>query len=250
MSSLRSIALPLGIVTALLLVWLTNPWFPVPEGLSPIVTIAFWVAFVVLLVILFSLRRDPDSDEVEVEGPSFTRFLFNNTRAGLFWLPIRLVLGMAWLDAGLHKFTDPTWIGAEAGASLRSYWERAAAIPDQGRPPITFEWYRDFIQGLLNANAESWMSYVVTFGEIAVGVGLILGALTGIAAFFGALMNMSFLLAGSASTNPVLFTMAVGIMLAWRVAGWYGLDRYLLPMLGTPWTRGGLGRRTTDAPVM
>jgi thiosulfate dehydrogenase [quinone] large subunit len=24
-------------------------------------------------------------------------------------------------------------------------------------------------------------------------------------------------------------------MLAWRVAGYYGLDRYLLPMLGTPW---------------
>ena len=42
-------------------------------------------------------------------------------------------------------------------------------------------------------------------------------------------MNMSFLLAGSASTNPVLFTLAIGLILAWRVAGYYGLDRYLLP---------------------
>ena len=50
-------------------------------------------------------------------------------------------------------------------------------------------------------------------------------------------MNMSFLLAGSASTNPVLFTFAIGLMLAWRVAGYYGVDRWLLPMLGTPWTR-------------
>ena len=48
-------------------------------------------------------------------------------------------------------------------------------------------------------------------------------------------MNMSFLLAGSASTNPVMFTLAVGVMLAWRVAGYYGVDRYLLPILGTPW---------------
>jgi thiosulfate dehydrogenase [quinone] large subunit len=24
-------------------------------------------------------------------------------------------------------------------------------------------------------------------------------------------------------------------MLAWRVAGYYGVDRWLLPMLGTPW---------------
>ena len=30
-------------------------------------------------------------------------------------------------------------------------------------------------------------------------------------------MNMSFLLAGSASTNPVLFTFAIGLILAWRV---------------------------------
>ena len=62
-----------------------------------------------------------------------------------------------------------------------------------------------------------------------------LGILTGVAAFFGSLMNMSFLLAGSASSNPVLFTMAIGLMLGWKVAGYYGLDRYLLPFLGTPW---------------
>ena len=73
---------------------------------------------------------------------------------------------------------------------------------------------------------------------MAVGIGLIIGLLTGFAAFFGALMNMSFLLAGSASSNPVLFTLAIGIMLAWKVAGYYGLDRYVLPMLGTPWHPG------------
>ena len=53
-------------------------------------------------------------------------------------------------------------------------------------------------------------------------------------------MNMSFLLAGSGSVNPVLFTMAVGLMLAWKVAGYYGLDRYVLPRLGTPWRPGKL----------
>jgi thiosulfate dehydrogenase [quinone] large subunit len=75
-------------------------------------------------------------------------------------------------------------------------------------------------------------------GEIAVGIGLLFGILTGFAAFFGALMNMSFMLAGSASTNPVLFALAIGLILAWRVAGYYGVDRYLLPRLGTPWKPG------------
>jgi thiosulfate dehydrogenase [quinone] large subunit len=32
--------------------------------------------------------------------------------------------------------------------------------------------------------------------------------------------------------------MAIGLILAWKVAGYYGLDRWLLPMLGTPWQRG------------
>jgi thiosulfate dehydrogenase (quinone) large subunit len=43
-------------------------------------------------------------------------------------------------------------------------------------------------------------------------------------------------MAGAASTNAVLFTLAVLLMLAWKVAGWYGLDRFLLPLIGTPWT--------------
>jgi thiosulfate dehydrogenase [quinone] large subunit len=91
---------------------------------------------------------------------------------------------------------------------------------------------------------------VVAFGEMFVGIGLVVGALVGVAAFFGALMNMSFLLAGSASTNPVLFTMAIGLMLGWKVAGYYGLDRYLLPMLGTPWrARVATGRPTASSPA-
>jgi thiosulfate dehydrogenase [quinone] large subunit len=56
-------------------------------------------------------------------------------------------------------------------------------------------------------------------------------------------MNMSFLLAGSASVNPVLFTLAVGLILGWKVAGYYGVDRYLLPLLGTPWRPGHIQGR-------
>jgi thiosulfate dehydrogenase (quinone) large subunit len=239
-SSLRPVAFALGIAAAALLAWMYNPWVAVPEDIRPIVTVAFWVAAIALLVVLYiEARRDPHADEVEVEGPAFARFLFNNSRAGLFWLPVRLFLGFSWLTSGWGKLTSPEW--TQGGAALRGYWERAVQIPEEGRPAITFEWYRDFLNTLLAGNHETWFSWVVMFGEVAVGLGLLLGALTGVAAFFGALMNMSFLLAGSASTNPVLFTFAIGLILAWRVAGYYGLDRALLPMLGTPW-RPALGR--------
>ena len=48
-------------------------------------------------------------------------------------------------------------------------------------------------------------------------------------------MNMSYLLAGSTSVNPVMFAFTIGVILAWKVAGYYGVDRYLLPRLGVPW---------------
>lgn len=239
MAALRNYVTWIAVLAALILVWLQLPedW-PVtrPEGeLNTILTWVFWILSIVVVLILFTDRHDPEATEVEVEGPAFARYLFSNSRAGLFWLPIRLFLGFSWLSSGLGKATNPDGGWLDGGASLAGYWERAVAIPEEGRPLISYDWYRDFLQFLLDGGHESWFAYVVTFGEILVGVALIVGALTGIAAFFGALMNMSFLLAGSASTNPVLFTAAIGLMLAWRVAGYYGVDRWLLPMLGTPW---------------
>ncbi len=239
MSSFRKWVTPLGILAALLVLWMEVPVEEVrPEtlggdSLRSIVTVAFWVLAIVVVALLFSDRKSADADVVEVEGPAFARFLFSNTRAGLFWLPIRLFLGFSWIEASLHKINGTGWL--DGGAALKGYWTNAVSIPEQGRPPISFEWYRDFINLLLNNDAYTWFAPLIAFGELAVGVGLVVGCLTGIAAFFGALMNMSFLLAGSASTNPVLFTFAIGLILAWRVSGYYGLDRYVLPMLGTPW---------------
>ena len=45
------------------------------------------------------------------------------------------------------------------------------------------------------------------------------------------------MLASSSSTNQVLFGLANFLGLAWKVGGHWGLDRWLLPVLGTPWAR-------------
>jgi thiosulfate dehydrogenase [quinone] large subunit len=243
MQALRRYVTPLALVAALLLIWMENPWIN-PEDISRDVrtaaTIAFWVLAIVVLVLLFQDRKSRDAEVVEVEGPAFARYLFGNTKAGLFWLPVRLFVGFEWLSSGMGKlYPAGKPVGAgwlDGGASLLAYWQNAVRIPDTGRPPISFEWYRGVLQFMIDNQFHTWFSYLIVFGELAIGVGLLVGALTGIAAFFGATLNMSFLLAGSASTNPILFTAAIGLIVAWRVAGWYGLDRYLLPLLGTPWT--------------
>jgi thiosulfate dehydrogenase [quinone] large subunit len=237
MALLRRLAAPLGVIAAVLLFLLVNPWFTPAAGstLNQIITAGFWLSFIVLLVALFELRKEPGGETIEVEGPAFTRFLFGNSRAGLFWLPIRLFVGFTWLEAGWHKASGAGWL--DGGTALQGFWTHAVAIPAQGAgsPAITYDWYRTFLQNLLDAGAYSWFAWLITLGEIAVGIGLLVGCLTGFAAFFGALMNMSFLLAGSASSNPVMLSLAIGLILAWKVAGYYGVDRWLLPMLGTPW---------------
>jgi len=246
MTMLRRYVTPLAIIAALILAYMENPWVTPDDAILPYLTFAFWALAVLVVAGMFQDRNAPGADVVEVEGPRFTRYLFSNTRAGLFWLPIRIFVGFTWLEAGLHKFNGTGWL--DGGTALKGYWTNAVTVSPAGKSPITFVWYQDFINVLLNNHAWTWFSYLIVFGEIAVGVGILVGALTGIAAFFGALMNMSFLLAGSASVNPVLFTFAIGLILAWRVAGYYGVDRYLLPMLGVPW-KAKVAQHPSAAPV-
>ena len=112
MTSTRNLAGIAGAISAVLLFWMVNPWFAVPEGtISKIVTVAFWISSIALLVLLFQERKQPGGETIEIEGPAFTRFLFGNSRAGLLWLPVRLFLGFAWLEAGWHKATGAGQIG-------------------------------------------------------------------------------------------------------------------------------------------
>ena len=96
----------LGILAAVVLFWMENPWFR-PEDISETArtaaTLAFWALFIAVVVVMFGDRKTAGASEVQVEGPAFARYLFSNTRAGLFWLPIRLFLGFAWIEAGWHK---------------------------------------------------------------------------------------------------------------------------------------------------
>jgi thiosulfate dehydrogenase [quinone] large subunit len=180
-----------------------------------------------------------------LEDPPFIKFVFADTVLAPLWLLLRVYIGYQWLLAGSHKvWGDDRWIAVEGedGLALRGFWERAVAIPEEGAPKITYDWYRDFLQYMLDHGWYNWMAWVISIGEVTVGIALIVGAFTGLAALGGATLNFNFMLAGTASTNPVLFLGAVLLLLGWKVAGWIGIDRWLLPALGTPWQPGPLVR--------
>lgn len=171
--------------------------------------------------------------EIVIPDPPLAHMLFSTTKFAWLWAIVRIYLGYQWVNAGYHKITGQGWL--DGGAALKGFWTAAVKVPENGKPAIAFDWYRGFIQFMLDNGWYSWFAPLIAFGETLVGVALIVGAFVGIAAFFGALMNWNFIMAGTASTNALLFVLAIVLMMAWKVAGWYGLDRYLLPMLGTPW---------------
>ncbi len=186
-----------------------------------------------------------------ITDPPFVVDLFSNTRWSWLWLLLRLYLGYQWLTSGLGKLGNPGW--TQTGEALRGFWERAVAVPDApARPAIAFDWYRAFLQGLLDSGSYTWFSKLIVAGEILVGIALILGAFVGIAAFAGAFLNWNFMMAGTASINPLMFLFTIFLILAWKTAGWIGLDRWLLPAIGTPWQRGSVvqGGRTTGAVLV
>ncbi|NTU85776.1 MAG: DoxX family membrane protein [Chloroflexales bacterium] len=185
----------------------------------------------------------------QIPEPPIARFLFADTRLAPLWTIIRLYLGYQWLVAGWGKLTNPggVWVGAKAGTAVTGFIQGALEKTGGDHPDVS-GWYAAFLQQVALPNAALF-SYLVTFGELLVGLALILGLLTGFAAFFGGFMNASYLFAGAVSVNPVLLLLAVGIMLAWRVAGYWGLDRWALPLLGVPGFPGTLFRdRAAPAP--
>ena len=95
---------------------------------------------------------------------------------------------------------------------------------------MVFGGYVSFLESFALPNVGLF-NVIVPWGEFLVGLGLILGCLTTAAAFFGMVMNFSFLMAGTVSHNPTDILMGFFIITAGYNAGKFGLDRYVLPYL-------------------
>jgi thiosulfate dehydrogenase [quinone] large subunit len=177
-------------------------------------------------------------DTTQIPEPPLAKFLFADTKLALLWLVARIYVGWIWVEAGWSKINNPVWVGPDAGTAVSGFIMDALKKTSGAHPDVA-GWYGTFLHNVALPNA-SFISHIVAYGELIVGVALILGLFTGIAAFSGAFMNMNYLFAGTVSVNPLMFVIELFLILAWRVAGWFGLDRILLPYLGTPWQPGKL----------
>lgn len=160
---------------------------------------------------------------------------------GVLWLIARLWLGYEWLTAGIEKVFGPgsaAWVGADAGKGVAGFLKGAIAKsalapgydPVATPHPAVQTWYAQLAQDYFLPNAALF-SYLVAYGELLVGLALILGIFTHFSALMGVVMNLAFLFAGSTSTNPQLLVVGLVIVLAGGVAvGYYGLDFFARPV--------------------
>lgn len=147
-----------------------------------------------------------------------------NNYAAIVLLFIRLYLGWQWLTGGWHKLTG----GFDAGGFLKN--AIAKPVADKATGELTYPTFTAFLDKFALPHVN-WINVLVPLGEFLIGLGLILGALTTAAAFFGLMMNFMFLFAGTVSTNPWLVLIGTIVFIGGANAGKFGVDYYLLPLL-------------------
>ncbi|RKN60780.1 DoxX family protein [Paenibacillus ginsengarvi] len=152
------------------------------------------------------------------------KFWRENNYAAIALLFIRLYLGWEWMTAGWHKLTG----GFDAGGFLKN--AIAKPVADKATGVLTYPTFTAFLENFAMPNVKL-INILIPLGEFLVGLGLILGALTTAAAFFGLMMNFMFLFAGTVSTNPWMVLIGVIVFVGATNAGKYGVDYYLLPLL-------------------
>jgi thiosulfate dehydrogenase [quinone] large subunit len=142
--------------------------------------------------------------------------------AGIFCL-LRIYLGWEWATAGFHKLTG--------GFDATGFIKGAVTKPviDKATNELIYPTFTAFLEHFALPNAAVF-NVVIPIGELLVGLGLIVGALTTAAAFFGLLMNFMFMFAGTVSTNPWLILLGGIIFMAGTNAGRFGVDHYLAPV--------------------
>ncbi len=173
-------------------------------------------------------RQEPAGGAAEASGPWSMTAVRRLLPAG--WLFVRLVLGIEWLRAGWEKIGDPGWTDEPRGGAVEGFLRGAIAKSTEGEHPEVQHWFHNLADDFFLPNADVF-AFLVAYGELLVGIALLAGFLTRLSVLFGAAMNLTFLFAGTTSTNAPMLILGIAMAALGAGAGTYGLDRWVLPWL-------------------
>ena len=149
----------------------------------------------------------------------FMNFLRNNRFAAGILTVLRVYLGWQWMTAGWGKVTGDF--------NAQGY---LTGVVNNEMVMEQYPTYHSFIESVALPNANLF-TFLVAWGELLVGLGLLVGILTTAAAFFGIVMNFAFMFAGTISSNPWLVLITIFILAAGYNAGKFGGDRWVIPYI-------------------
>src|SRR4051794_4137785 len=169
--------------------------------------------------------------------------LKNPNLTGIAWLMVRLYIGYEWLTGGIEKVFgegNAVWVGNKAGTAVAGFLKGAIAKsalapgfdPIKTPHPVVQYWYAALAQNVFLPNAALF-SYLMAFGELFVGIALIVGLFTRFSAVVSVVMALALFLAGATSTLPQLLTFGLAIALVGTTAGRFGLDYFARPVEAT-----------------
>ncbi|MDH6225456.1 DoxX family protein [Streptomyces sp. MJP52] len=118
-------------------------------------------------------------------------------------LPLRLFLGATFLYAGLHKLTDSAFLEESGPGSIGGQME---AVRDASAVPALVD---------LGLGAPVAFGLAIALGELAVGLGALLGLFTRVAAAGGALVSLSLWLTMSWTAEPYYLGNDLPYLMAW-----------------------------------
>jgi thiosulfate dehydrogenase (quinone) large subunit len=136
--------------------------------------------------------------------------------AALGWTAMRVWLGTMWIQAGSAKL----W-GAEAGAFLHNNGAGVAGFAAHGTP--AYSWWGSFLHGFVVPNAGA-IGVLVAVSEFAIGVALVAGLFTRVAALGSLALLFTYVMSGTASVCAFYALFAIVILVMWRTSSWIGFD--------------------------
>jgi thiosulfate dehydrogenase [quinone] large subunit len=117
------------------------------------------------------------------------------------------------------------------------------------KPVIAFDWYRSFIEFLANSGTHVWFSKVIVFGELAVALGFDSRGVHQAGGIFWRAHELELHHGGIGPHQRTVVRDRDLVSPGMAQRRLDRLDRWLLPVVGTPWKPGRLfdENRTVEA---
>jgi thiosulfate dehydrogenase [quinone] large subunit len=150
----------------------------------------------------------------ELTVPRVLQWLARSKVMAVAWTAMRIWLGIMWIQAGTSKL----W-GAENPAFLHHGGAGVAGFATHGTAAYT--WWHSFLTGFVVPNA-GWIAVLVAVAEFAIGVALVLGLFTRLAALGSLVLLFTYVMSGTASVCGFYALFALVLLATWRTSSWIG----------------------------